>query len=255
MPDQVDLGDDRRAQKPHGLTVAAALQFVKDNFVVASAAALLIGVALATTFITAYLSVFDWHLIWFVQYADIITFGLLAAGIVSGSVTVLQGPVQAVLAGATREQRRSGLVIVLLLATAGLAFNVWGAVHRGEGFFHILSGFAVIGTGVVLIFVCASHVEANRLPTAVQCVFMLLLLVTGAGGLGRWLGESVDETSDFNQDVFLKDQTLDNVKLVIVMSRHTVLLKDGALYVVPTGDITKFRTVDRQAKPKFIPEE
>jgi hypothetical protein len=62
---------------------------------------------------------------------------------------------------------------------------------------------------------------------------------------GQWLGFSVKETSEFNQDVYLKDQTLNNAKLVIVMSRHTVLLKDGVLYVVPTADVTKFRTAGK----------
>jgi hypothetical protein len=84
---------------------------------------------------------------------------------------------------------------------------------------------------------------------------MLLLLVLGAGSLGRWLGQSVEETTAFNQDVYFKDQSLNNVKLVIVMTRHAVLLKDSVLYVVPTGDITKFRTADKNAKPKSIPEE
>jgi hypothetical protein len=106
-----------------------------------------------------------------------------------------------------------------------------------------------------LIFVIASHVDARTVPTAVQCMFMLLLLIACAGGLGRWLGESVEETADFNQDVYFKEQMLSNVKLVIVMSRHTVLLKDKVLYVVPTGDIMEFWTADKNAKPKSIPEE
>lgn len=240
---------------PPGLTAVQALQFIKDNFVLVSAAALLIGVALATTFIAAYLSVFDWHLIWFVQYMDIITFGLLAVGIVSGSATLLQSFVQTVLAGKTTAQRRAGLIAIVLLAIAGVALNIWGAVHSGEGYFHIITGAVALGTAVTFIFVIASHVEARGLPTAVQCMFILLLLVIGAGSLGRWLGELVKETSDFNQDVYIKDQALNNVKLVIVMSRHTVLLKDHVLYVVPTGDITKFQTVDKNAKPKVVPKE
>jgi hypothetical protein len=67
---------------------------------------------------------------------------------------------------------------------------------------------------------------------------------------GQWLGFSVKETSAFNQDVFLKDQTLSNAKLIIVMSRHTVMLKDDVLFVVPTGDISKFRTLGKLAAPK-----
>jgi hypothetical protein len=77
-------------------------------------------------------------------------------------------------------------------------------------------------------------------------MFMLLLLITCAGSLGRWLGESVEETSNFNQDVYVKDQSLNDVKLVIVMSRHTILLKDKALYVMPTADISKFRTAEKK---------
>jgi uncharacterized membrane protein YedE/YeeE len=243
------------ALPPAGFTAGQALQFIKDNFVLVSAAAVLVGVALSMTFLAAYLSVFDWHLLWFVQYTDVITFGLLAVGIVSGSVTILQGFAQAVLGGRTPKERKNGLIIVVALVIAGTALGVWSAIHTGQGYFHIVTGTATLGAAMTVILVIASHIEARTLPNAVQSVFTVLLLITIAASLGRWLGESVEETATFNQDVYFKDQTLNNMKLVIVMSRHTVLLKDGVLYVVPTGDITKFRTADKNAKPKFIPEE
>jgi hypothetical protein len=69
-----------------------------------------------------------------------------------------------------------------------------------------------------------------------------------AGGLGRWLGQSVDELNEFKQDVYFEDQTIANAKLVIVMSRHTVLLKDKVLYVIPTGEITQMRTAAKDTK-------
>jgi hypothetical protein len=233
-----------------GPTMKQILEGIRDNFVLVSATALLIGVTLATTFLAAYLSIFDWHLIWFVQYTDIITFGLIALGIVSGSITSLQGLAQVFLGGATPKQRRVGLMIAVGLAIAGLAFDIWGSVHRGEGYSHIVSGGVAVGTALAIIFVVAAHVEARSLPSAIQCMWVLLLLVIGAGSLGRWLGESVKETSDFDQNIYLKDQTLNNVKLVIVMSRHTVLLKDAVLNIVPTGDIAKFQTINNNAKPK-----
>jgi hypothetical protein len=64
------------------LTLNDALKAVRENFVLLSAGTALLGVTLSATFLAAYLSVFDWHLIWFVQYTDIITFGLLAVGVV-----------------------------------------------------------------------------------------------------------------------------------------------------------------------------
>jgi hypothetical protein len=57
---------------------------LKDNFAVISAAAVIVAVALAITFLVSYLLVFDWHLLWFVQYSDVLTFGLLALGLVVG---------------------------------------------------------------------------------------------------------------------------------------------------------------------------
>jgi hypothetical protein len=72
------------------VTAAQVIAFIKEYFVLVSAAALLLGVTLSTTFLAAYLSVFEWHLLWFVQYTDIITFGLLAVGVITGSLTFIQ---------------------------------------------------------------------------------------------------------------------------------------------------------------------
>ena len=85
--------------RAHPILPAAlqVLQFLKENFALVSAIAALIGIALSTTFLAAYLSVFDWHLLWFVQYTDVITFGLLAIGIITGSLTFIQASAQTVL--------------------------------------------------------------------------------------------------------------------------------------------------------------
>lgn len=69
--------------------MSALLQSMRGNFVLISAAAVITGVVLASIFLAAYLQVFDWHLILFVQYADITTVGLIAVGIISGSLLFL----------------------------------------------------------------------------------------------------------------------------------------------------------------------
>ena len=86
---------------PPSITLSAVLAALKDNFTLVSTASLLISVSLATIFLSAYLSVFDWHLIWFVQYTDIITFGLLALAVLSGFVGFLLVAAQMVLAVGT----------------------------------------------------------------------------------------------------------------------------------------------------------
>jgi hypothetical protein len=247
----VSAGQTAGQQSPPGITLSAALTTLKDNFALVSTASVLISVSLATIFLSAYLSVFDWHLMWFVQYTDIITFGLLALGVLSGSITFLQGFAQGVLAGNTSQQRRSGLIVIVLLIVAGTSLAIWNAVHKGEGYFHILFAALALGLAFALVLVVANIVEARKLPTAGQCFRMLMLLVIFAGSVGQWLGHTVSETSEFSQDIALKDKDpmLTNAKLIIVMSRHTVLTKDGALYVLPTSDITKFQKPAKQPNP------
>lgn len=73
---------------------SSAWPFLRDNFSVVSGLAVLGGLALSITFLFSYLSVFDWHLIVFVQYVDVITFGVIAVGVVSGSLALVVGILQ-----------------------------------------------------------------------------------------------------------------------------------------------------------------
>lgn len=227
-----------------GLTSRQLLQSMKDNFVVISGTALIGGVVLATTFLASYLSVFDWHLLWFVQYTDIITFGLLALGIISGSLIVLQAISQTIInlfhltkASRVRWSVSLGVFFVLFMIWA-----IWSAVHNNEGYFHVVWSVMVIALGVIIILQITGFAISGTFPTLVQFTFLMILILSGAGGLGQWLGYSVLETEK-PLDVQVKDTAMTGIKIVIVMSRHTVLLKDHDLFVVPTSDISQIHSV------------
>jgi hypothetical protein len=123
--------------KPGGAPVLRALQVVRENLAVISAAAVVIGVALAIIFLTAYLLVFDWHLLWFVQYTDILTFGLLALGLGAGALGIFINLLNIWMTwtSVSVQSRRLFLMIVAGLAVATLAFETWGAWHRAKGLF------------------------------------------------------------------------------------------------------------------------
>lgn len=53
------------------------------------------------------------------------------------------------------------------------------------------------------------------------------------------------ETNWFVENVRIKDQTLNDAKVVIVMSRFTVFLKDNILHVYPTSDIAELQTAHK----------
>ena len=226
-----------------GVTGRQLLEAVKDNFVVVSGAAIVLGISFATIFLATYLSAFDWHLLWFIQYTDIVTYGLMALGIVSASIIFLQAAAQTIinLFKLDARSRRRWTIGLALFVVAIIGFNIWSSVHQGQGYFHIINGVLVIALGVVVILQIAGYVRAQMLPNVVQLTFLLLLFITTAACCGQWLGYSVLESAKL-MDIKLKDSTMNGVKLIIVMSRHTILLKDKEIYVLPTADISQFHS-------------
>lgn len=236
------------------ITAGQILAYIKDNFVLISAAAVLLGVTLSTMFLAAYLSVFDWHLLWFVQYSDIITFGLLALGVITGSLTFIQSAAQTVLGlfgMKGRARWTHGMFLFVLVATIA-GFEIWGSVKAGEGYFHILMGLTVLGLAIVLIVQIMGYIATRTLPNSSQAFYLLLSLSIATLSLGQWLGYSVQESAK-GQEITLKDKTLTDMKVILVMSRHTILLKKDMLYVVPTADITSFKGGDQFARPESHP--
>jgi hypothetical protein len=65
--------------------------------------------------------------------------------------------------------------------------------------------------------------------------------IVATTSFGNWVALTVAESPEIAQDVVTKDQTFSGVKVIIVMSRYAVLLKDENLLVIPTADITQFK--------------
>src|SRR5580700_10528833 len=128
------------AQAVPGFSTGQIFKAIGENFVALSGAAVALGILLATTFLTSYLTVFDWHLLWFVQYTDIITFGLLALGIISGSLIVLQAISQTIinLFHFTKASRVRWIVSFGVFFVLFMVWAIWSAVHNNEGYFHVV---------------------------------------------------------------------------------------------------------------------
>jgi hypothetical protein len=237
-------GSASRIALASSLNWLSIFQFLKDNFVVVSGLTVAAGLVFSTIFLSAYFYVFDWHLIWFVQSADVITFGLIAAGVVGSSLTLLYS----ISYNALTLRRPDGKLNWSFISICGvivlltIAFQIYGE-HVGPNphYFHLGAGWATIFCAIVLVPVIASHFKAGAWPTIPQSIGMLFGAITATASFGNWVALTVAESSEIAQDVMTKDQTYSGVKVVIVMSRHTVLLKDSDLLVVPTADITQFK--------------
>lgn len=229
------------------LAYGRGFELLRENLAVASALAITVGITLSTFFLFSYLSVFDWHLIWFVQYVDVISFGIVAVGLIGGSITVLNPLVYMwfnarKLESGSRKRWTIAAAIVILLF---VALEIRGAVSQHQGYFHVISGVALVGAVILMIFATLSHLRAGTWPTLSQAASLSLLVLLITFGFGRWIADLVLESTVFDQDIRVRDQVMDNSKLVIVLSRFTILLKDNELRVVPTADISEFHSAHK----------
>jgi hypothetical protein len=58
--------------------------FATKHFAVLSVGIGVFGAAMAIIFIAAYLRVFDWRLIWIIEYSDVLKIGLIVVALLSG---------------------------------------------------------------------------------------------------------------------------------------------------------------------------
>jgi hypothetical protein len=144
-----------------------------------------LGLGFSTIFLSAYLYVFDWHLIWIVQSADVITFGLIAAGVIASSLLLLYSILSSLLTIRMPNGKLNWQFIIVSGAVAllGLAFQVYGE-HAGPSprYFHLAAGWVTIFSVVAFLSLVASHFNASRWPTISQSVGMLF----GADSIRPW---------------------------------------------------------------------
>jgi hypothetical protein len=101
---------------------------------------------------------------------------------------------------------------------------------------------AVRDAEIVGVVESIGYASTATLSNSFQFTWLLILFVTAAVCGGEWLGNSVLESGK-PMDIKLKGSTMSGVKLIIVMSGHTIFLKDQDLYIAATEDITQFHSV------------
>ena len=210
------------AQVPTEAKPFNAWAFLRDNFTVLSGIAVVSGITLAIVFLFFYLSAFSWHLIELIQYVDVITFGVIAVGIASGSIITVTYLAKAwfrVQTEKTKGDKRAAAIIYSLIGLAIPGLYIWAEIKAKNEYMDTVYGAALLIMTVVAIIVLLS------------------------GFAGQWLAYTVQERPDFDQDIVTKNGEFKSAKIVIVMSRFTVLLQDMTLHVVPTADIIEFKTI------------
>jgi hypothetical protein len=214
-------------------------EFASKHFVLFSALSIIAGVVVATIGLYAYLSVFDWHLIWVIEYGDILKFGLVALAAISGSAALIGSMLDIVYAW-LKTKRKSTLIGLVVILTLGFAANLIVDYYSNtptylKHVFWYLSALSLLWVLTIL----AKEMENPRSISVRRAVDHFLTLVVVITVWGGTYGVTVRDSWGFKRDVYTLQGSIRDVGLVMITSRYVVLYDGDHSIIIPVGDVTK----------------
>jgi hypothetical protein len=233
------MSDDAPTKPPSRAN--SVLEFANAHFLLVSGIALFLGAITATVFLYGYVSVFDWRLIWIVDYQDILKVGLVAIAILSGFAFTIGVIVDAAFVGAdvkaeTEQQRQAARRLRTTSFFVGLGFlGLMLAVHLGltatliddpkYGFIVMLYLALTMLFMVVYYAIDRAREPSSATPRALLADFFFFVIAIAA--LGAAFGNHAKERQGFYRDVYTRDAAYREVGLIMITSRYVALFRDG----------------------------
>ena len=232
-----DLADQRRVR------VASAFEYLTKHFAVLSVMATVVGATLAVIFIAAYLRVFDWRLIWIIEYPDILKVALVTIAVFSGfSFYIWSAAADAI--NLTTRHSRGRLISYafgLALWCGSLIMYLYLDYHSTDPHYglHLMLHLAILAIiGLILTGVNGIREFPNQ--NANEVALLIFLIVANVTTLGSAFGYYAKDGNGFNYNVFLKVEELHDVGVIMITSHHVVLfLKNKSIILVPSADVVK----------------
>jgi hypothetical protein len=222
------------------------LTFLSEHFALISALVFVVATLAAAVFMYAYVSVFDWRLIWLVEYSDVLKVGLVGVGVVSG----FAGFVWSVASNISADTKRRGVPAIFggVLWSISLTVALWTEYRSDEPKYMlpILIHLCVIAVCIQSYIFVGSFKDITRV-NAKHLLVNIFALVATVTLIGSTVGHWNRDTSGFKRDVSLKEGVLREVGLVMITSHHAVLYGNETVTVVPIADVTK---IERKLRAK-----
>ena len=225
-------------------SVRDAFDFATKHFAVLSVAITVFGATMAIIFIAAYLRVFDWKIIWVIEYADVLKIGLIVVALFSGFAYFIWSSASDAILLSNTQRDRSSLVWLfglLLIGCISLGIYLYEDYHSTEPHYelHVWMHFAILAL-FLLFFIPMNMAKAFPNFTAKEAARLIFVFVAMVSTLGTAFGYYTRDTSGFNHDIFLKKGELHDVGLVMLTSHHVVLYsKQKTVIVIPSDDVMR----------------
>ncbi|WP_157234708.1 hypothetical protein [Methylosinus sp. LW4] len=232
-------------------TESSVIEFISKNGGLITAAVTVMSAILAMSFLFSFLSIFDWNLIWFVEYQDIVKFSLIAFALMSGSIYTFFQILNHIYN--YTEEKFSQKRWLPLAIYGGIFFikfliDMWNDFYGpnvAETEYHI---FGLV-SAVFIIIICyritdiSELIKKNSLNIKrVLSEFVILIMVAGTFGWTYGLKIRGEQTSGHKLLIKQGDDRIvyDHATLILVTSHHSIFKVDDDIITVQSGDIIQF---------------
>lgn len=218
------------------------IDYLTKNFLVMSSIALGVGAALSMVFLSAYLAVFDWNLVWLIEYGDLAKLFLIGTALVASISTILinqaHGFYSTVINAATRNKWVAIGLGLLVLAFDGYGIYRDYRLGNGQITYHVnelLSTFVFF----FLLWLVFNQLPIWRSLSWGKIVNDLGFFVIALGLFGATFGVYVRDVSKYHRQIITKTDKFDDAKLIMLLSHHVAFLVERRVVVVPSADVVK----------------
>ncbi|SFJ24615.1 hypothetical protein [Bradyrhizobium sp. Gha] len=166
------------------------LDFLTKHFLVLSTLTIGVASAICMLFLAAYLAVFDWNLIWLIEYADLAKLFLIGTALLASVITTALNYLYDLLAWLRHQMKNYkwilifGVVITVLLSSYSIFNDVkTGSSRTAYDVFRLMSTLM----GIFLIYILLTEFEKWKQLRWLAIVNDLSLLVLALGTLAQRL--------------------------------------------------------------------
>ena len=228
--------DDLTSLEILAINKRTTLETVRENFGPISAVTGLTALLGSTVFLYGYLTVFDWRLIWVIEYSDVLKFGLIIFAVFTGYLFLLHGYASDAYRAALSEDPKKRLwwakaVTFWFFLSFGSKILTDETSDMHYYMLHIMTHLSVLLIGLVTIHTALRFRNWKSVTTtdwtndAMGVVFVLSIF-------GQTFGYYTRDMDGFKHDVILKGVEMKNVGVFMITSHHTVI-------VVPSADVNQ----------------
>jgi hypothetical protein len=224
--------------------------YLTKHFLVLSTITIAVGSAISMLVLSAYLSVFDWTLIWMIEYSDLTKLFLIGTALISSIITTLIWQAMDAYTWIVKKApgRKKVLTVIVIMFLLLNGYSIYRDI-RTDDVRLMYHAFRTVSSLLFVWLVVRSFADYQSwiLRHWTTILNDLAFLAFCLGIFGATFGYYVRDVSENTREVSTANEIFTDAKIIMILSHHVAFLSRQQVMVIPSTEI--LRIVAKPASP------